>query len=122
MKNIIYTNSREFFEVYEKDDKIFTKSIFSIYPYADKMFVADEDMTITVSNNDTTYHVKKGDVVLSLGMNGKKFISVLHDEFIKQLILDEQKETQRRIAEKSKIGSKPDCESDCMCDCKCESC
>lgn len=59
MKNVIFSNWRDFVEVSEKDGKLFSNSIFSIYPSVNRMFVADDDMTITTHDDDTVYNVKK---------------------------------------------------------------
>lgn len=59
MKNVIYSSWRDFVEVSEKDGKFFSNSIFSIYPSINRMFVADDDMTITTHGDDTVYNVKR---------------------------------------------------------------
>lgn len=59
MKNVIFSSWRDFVEVSEKDGKLFSNSIFSIYPSINRMFVADDDITITTHDDDTVYSVKK---------------------------------------------------------------
>ena len=115
MKNVIFSNWRDFIEVSEKDGKLFSNSIFSIYPSVNRMFVADDDMTITTHNGSESYDVKKGDVVFSFQVETGYIVSVLNDDKIKQFILDRKEEYEKEVAEKkslkSKIGER--CENDC---------
>lgn len=103
MKNVIFSNWRDFIEVSEKDGKLFSNSIFSIYPSVNRMFVADDDMTITTHNSSESYNVKKGDVVFSFQIGRDYIVSVLNDDKIKQFILDRKEEEIKRREEQSKI-------------------
>lgn len=115
MKNVIFSNWRDFVEVSEKDGKLFSNSIFSIYPSINRMFVADDDITITTHDDDTVYNVKKGDVVFSFRIGEKTIISVSNDDIIRQYLLDRKEKHEREIAEKEA--------SNCnLSDCSCNDC
>lgn len=119
MKNVIFSSWRDFIEVSEKDGKLFSKSIFSIYPSINKMFVADDDMTITTHNGSESYDVKKDDIVFSFQVGTGYIISVLNDDKIKQFILDRKEEERKRIEERIKNENNKCAEvtsSDCCCD------
>lgn len=102
MKNVIFSSWRDFVEVSEKYGKLFSNSIFSIYPSINRMFVADDDMTITTHDDDTVYNVKKGDVVFSFQVGNKYIVSSLNDDKIKKFILDRKEEERKRIEERIK--------------------
>lgn len=102
MKNVIFSSWRDFIEISEKDDKVFSKSIFSIYPSINRMFVADDDMTITTHNNDVVYNIKKGDVVFSFQVGSKYIVSSLNDDKIKKFILYRKEEERKKIEEQIK--------------------
>lgn len=119
MKNVIYSSWRDFVEVSEKDGKFFSNSIFSIYPSINRMFVADDDMTITTHDDDTVYSVKKGDVVFSFQVGNKYIVSSLNDDKIKKFILDRKEEERKRVEERIKNENNKCAEvtsSDCCCD------
>lgn len=115
MKNVIFSSIGDIVEVYEKDGKLFSKPIFSIYPSINNIFVADDDMTITCHNSDDVYNVKKGDVVFSFRIGEKTIISVSNDDVIRQYLLDRKEKHEREIAEKEA--------SNCnLSDCSCNDC
>lgn len=114
MKNVIFLSRGDIVEVSEKDGKLFSKPIFSIYPSINNMFVADDDMTITCHNSDDVYNVKKGDVVFSFRIRGKVIMSVSNDDAIRQYLLDKKEKYEREIAEKKNNESK-------ICD-SCDTC
>lgn len=118
MKNVIYSSWRDFVEVSEKDGKFFSNSIFSIYPSINRMFVADDDMTITTHNNDAVYNIKKGDVVFSFQVGSKYIVSSLNDDKIKKFILYRKEEERKKIEEQIKNKNNKCAEvtsSDCCC-------
>lgn len=118
MKNVIFSSWRDFVEVSEKDGKLFSNSIFSIYPSINRMFVADDDMTITTHDDDTVYSVKKDDVVFSFQVGNKYIVSSLNDDKIKKFILDRKEEERKRIEERIKNENNKCAEvtqSDCCC-------
>lgn len=115
MKNVVYSSWRDFMELSEVEGKVFAKSMFSIYPSINNMFVADDDMTITSYNGDDVYNVKKGDVVFSFRIGEKTIISVSNDDTIRQYLLDRKEKHEREIAEKEN--------SNCnLSDCSCNDC
>lgn len=119
MKNVIFSSWRDFVKVSEKDGKLFSNSIFSIYPSINRMFVADDDMTITTHDDDTVYNVKKGDVVFSFQVGNKYIVSSFNDDKIKKFILDRKEEECKRIEERIKNENAKCAEaasSDCCCD------
>lgn len=118
MKNVIYSSWRDFVEVSEKDGKLFSNSIYSIYPSINRMFVADDDMTITTHNDDAVYNIKKGDVVFSFQVGSKYIVSSLNDDKIKKFILYRKEEERKKIEEQIKNENNKCAEvtpSDCCC-------
>lgn len=122
MKNVIYSSWRDFVEVSEKDGKFFTNNMFSIYPNANRMFVADDDMIITTHDDNDIYNIKKGDIVISFQVGRKFIISTINDDALKQFILDEKEKREKMLADEKansditeSIGIKHSCDDSCDC-------